>query len=477
MPPIYSADRRQFLKQTLAVLASTSGLYSLSSIGLAENLPNNANVRFLTRNDKDYLKHRQIFNKRITAMPKVIAVCANEQGVQAAINYAKAQQLQVAIKSGGHSFEGFSTNDNGLMLDLSAMNTMRYDKANQHLVIQPGAKLGKVYEYLNQYGRLIPAGSCAGVGVAGLTLGGGYGFFGRQLGLTCDSLLRVKLVDGQGNLHDSTNEPDLLWACKGGGNGNFGVVTELEFITHPAPKTFSSYRYKYRNLNASKAVSLAERWFKLMASLPNTAYSSWVLNGKNLTILLTDTAPTANAALKAILTALSKDASDIMSPRKDVFLAGIQRYRGGTDPIYFKNVSAGYYADYTSIQTALPEVCQKIISSKLTTLLQINTLGGMINNSEQESKAAYPHRQYAFLGELQTYYDKASQTPIAESIVTEIQSLFRKVGINAHYRNYPDIGIKEWQKAYYGNNYLKLQGLKRKWDPQDRIHHPQSVRL
>ena len=477
MPPIYSADRRQFLKQTLAVLASTSGLYSLSSTLHAENLPNNANVRFLTRNDKDYLKHRQIFNKRITAMPKVIAVCANEQGVQTAINYAKAQQLQIAIKSGGHSFEGFSTNDNGLMLDLSAMNSMRYDKTNQHLVIQPGAKLGKVYEYLNQYGRLIPAGSCAGVGVAGLTLGGGYGFFGRQLGLTCDSLLRVKMLDGQGNLHDSSNEPDLLWACKGGGNGNFGVVTELEFMTHPAPKNFSSYRYKYRNLTAAKAVSLAERWFKLMATLPNTAYSSWVLNGKNLTILLTDTAPSATVALKTILTALSKDASDIMSPRKDAFLAGIQRYRGGTEPIYFKNVSAGYYADYASIQATLPEICQKIISSKLTTLLQINTLGGMISNSEQVTKAAYPHRHYAFLGELQTYYDKANQTPLAESIVNEIQGLFRKAGVNAHYRNYPDVGIKEWQKAYYGNNYLKLQTLKRKWDPQDIIHHPQSIRL
>jgi FAD/FMN-containing dehydrogenase len=477
MPYSYASNRRDFLKQTLAALASTSGLYSLSTTLQAANFPSNANVRFLNRNDKDYLKHRQIFNKRITAMPKVIAVCANEQGVQSALKYAQAESLSVAIKSGGHSFEGFSTNDNGLMLDLSAMNNMRYDKTNQHLVIQPGAKLGRVYEYLNQYGRLIPAGSCAGVGVAGLTLGGGYGFFGRQLGLTCDSLLRVKMLDGQGNLQDSKHEPDLLWACKGGGNGNFGVVTELEFITHPAPKTFSSYRYKYHNLSAAKAVSLAERWFSLMANLPNTAYSSWVLNGKNLTILITDTALNPTNALKTILTALSKQASDIMSPRKDNFLAGIQRYRGGTEPIYFKNVSAGYYADYASIQAALPEICQKIISAKLTTLLQINTLGGMINNSEQTPKAAYPHRQYAFLGELQTYYDRANQTSIAEQIVNDIQGLFRKAGIKAHYRNYPDIGIQEWQKAYYGDNYLKLQTLKHKWDPHDLIHHPQSIRL
>ncbi len=469
--------RRQFLLETAVIAASIPAFYQPMR-ALANNAPiSSGNVRFLQRNDADYLLHRQIFNKRITNMPKYIAVCANEQGVQEAIRFTRAASLPVAVKSGGHSFEGFSTNDGGLMIDLSGMNMPHYDPASKQLTIQPAAKLGGVYGYLNQYGRLLPAGSCAGVGVAGLALGGGYGFFARQFGLTCDSLQRVRMVDGKGEIHDSKDEPDLLWACKGGGNGNFGIVTELQFKTHPAPPSFTGYRYKYRNLTPDTASKLAERWFGLMKTLPNTCYSSWVLNGKQLTIILTDTSPVPSAALKAILAQLKAGANDIMPPRKDPFLTGVQRYRGGTEPMYFKNVSAGYYNGFADLKTILPEICLKIAASKVTTLLQINTLGGAINDPALETTAAYPHRRFGFLGELQTYYDKASQTAIAEGVVSEIQGIFTKGGVTAHYRNYPDVGIKHWEQAYYGTNYARLQAMKRQYDPDNVIRHPQSVRL
>ncbi|HRJ52471.1 MAG TPA: FAD-binding oxidoreductase [Candidatus Thiothrix moscowensis] len=471
-------ERRQFLLDTLVAAASIPAFYfplTAQADGVSPVASNN--VRFLQRSDSDYLKHRQIFNKRITAMPKYIAVCANEKGVQEAVHFARTAKLPVAVKSGGHSFEGFSTNDGGLMIDLSGMNVPKYNSSSKTLLIQPGSKLGGVYSYLNQFGRLIPAGSCAGVGVAGLTLGGGYGFFARQLGLTCDSLLRVRMVDGKGQIHDSQNNPDLLWACKGGGNGNFGIITELEFKTHPAPTHFNSYRYKYRNLTPETATKLAERWFELMKTLPNTAYSSWVLNGKHLTVLLTDTASTPGTTLKAIDTKLKTGATEVMTPRKDTFLTGIQRYRGTTDPIYFKNVSAGYYNSFTDLKTMLPSICKKIASAKMTTILQINTMGGAINNPALESTAAYPHRKFAFMGELQTYYDKASQTKDAEQIVRDIQGQLTAGGITAHYRNYPDVEIKGWETAYYGTNYPRLQEMKRKFDPDNVIRHPQSVRL
>lgn len=471
-------QRRQFLLDALVLAASIPAFYYPVAAN-ADNTapPSSNNVRFLQRNDANYLKHRQIFNKRITSMPKIIAVCANEKGVQEAVAYARQAELPIAVKSGGHSFEGFSTNDGGLMIDLSGMNKPQYNATTKRLIIQPGAKLGGVYEYLNQYKRLIPAGSCAGVGVAGLTLGGGYGFFGRQFGLTCDSLQRVRMVDGTGKVHDSKDNAELLWACKGGGNGNFGIITELEFNTHPTPTYFSSHRYKYRNLTSEAATQLAERWFELMKNLPNTAYSSWVLNGKHLTVLLTDTAPTPSAALKIILAKLKTGATEVMTPRKDSFLAGIQRYKGGVDPMYFKNVSAGYYHSFSDIKTLLPAIAKKIAAAKMTTLLQINTLGGEINKAGMASTAAYPHRAFGFLGELQTYYDKATQTKEAESIVREIQGMLTAGGIKAHYRNYPDVEIKAWETAYYGDNYPRLQALKRQFDPDNRIRHPQSVRL
>jgi hypothetical protein len=211
--------------------------------------------------------------------------------------------------------------------------------------------------------------------------------------------------------------------------------------------------------------------------LTNTAYSSWVLNGKHLTILLTDIAPTPNTELKTILTKLKTGATEVMTPRKDKFLPGIQRYKGGVDPMYFKNVSAGYYNGFSDIKAVMPDIAKRIAAAKMTTLLQINTLGGEINNPTMASSAAYPHRKFAFLGELQTYYDKSTQTKDAEQVVRDIQGVLAGAGIKAHYRNYPDVEIKGWETAYYGENYRRLQELKRKFDPDNTIRHPQSVRV
>ena len=113
----------------------------------------------------------------------------------------------------------------------------------------------------------------------------------------------------------------------------------------------------------------------------------------------------------------------------------------------------------------------------MPTLLQINTLGGAIDKPALEPTAAYPHRKFGFLGELQTYYDRPEREKTAVAVVREIQSLFRKSGVTAHYANYPDADLPNWQSAYYGASYPRLQKLKKALDPDDRIRHPQSVRL
>lgn len=470
--------RREFLRGSLAGLIALPGFYRSAGLYAAGTSTAAApRVRFLLRDEAEYARHAQIFNRRIPASPKVIAVCLDEKGVEEALAHARREGLPVAAKSGGHCFEGFSTNDGGMMLDLSGLNAAHYDRSTQRLTVQPGAKLGAVYDTLAPYGRLIPAGSCAGVGVAGLTLGGGYGFWSRRFGLTCDCLRRVRLIDGRGRPHDSQGEPELLWACRGGGNGNFGIVTSLEFDTHPAPRHFVSYRFRYKNLSPVAATQIGQRWFALMATLPETAYSSWVLNGRHLTILVTDTHLDPPPALKAILGDLKTGATEAAVPKKDAFALGIKRYRGGTAPIYFKNVSAGYYKSFADIKAILPAICERMRAAKVTTLLQINTLGGAIANPALAPTAAYPHREFGFLGELQTYYDRPTQEKTAVAVVRDIQGLFAKHGITAHYANYPDADFPNWQTAYYGANYPRLQKLKRALDPDDRIRHPQSVRL
>ncbi|MGZ4037348.1 MAG: FAD-binding oxidoreductase, partial [Bacteroidia bacterium] len=234
-------------------------------------------VIYITKESEQYEALNVYFNKRIRKEPAIIALCKTTAGVCEAVNYAREHKLQIAVKSGGHSFEAFSNNTNGLVINLSLMNRIELS-GDQTVQVGPGAKLHQLYDALLPQKRIVPAGSCAGVGVAGLTLGGGYGFFSRKYGLTCDSLTEVELVDGKGNIHSSASDKQLLWACRGGGNGNFGVVTKLVFKTCEAPAAFQSHRFKAFNLDTERAATILQKWFGVTATLPPACFGAYVLD-------------------------------------------------------------------------------------------------------------------------------------------------------------------------------------------------------
>ena len=245
--------RRSFLRTSLA--ATTAILADVSSIAAKErpayrNRPPTVRrgVKFVTPDAPDYATVREVYNAGILTQPKVIACCTSETGVQQALERAKAENWPVAVKAGGHSFEGFCLNDDGLVVNVSPMREMQLDPKTGILTAGAGCRLEEVNKFLLAKGRFLPAGSCRTVGLAGLTLGGGYGMFARKWGLTCDHLRRVKMVDGAGIIRDSNEEPDLLWSSRGGGNGHFGIVTELTFNTRAAPAQFSSWKFRVYNL-------------------------------------------------------------------------------------------------------------------------------------------------------------------------------------------------------------------------------------
>lgn len=466
-----SSGRRRFIKQVAA--ASVSSLAFVRHSGATE--PDD--VVFLKPTDRDYARFRQPFNKRIVLAPAVIAACRSEAGVQRAVEYAKAQGLSIAIKSGGHSFEGYSLNQNGLVIDLSQMNRLQLD-AGGRLTAGPGCKLGQLFEYLLPRERLIPTGSCGGVGIAGLTLGGGYGMFSRKYGLTCDSLTRVRLVDGQGRLQDSRATPELLWACRGGGNGNFGIVTSLEFDTQPAPRLFHSYRFKYLDLDPARAAALAERWFESTPALPAEGFSAFVLSGKTLTVLVTTFEQQPGKSLHTrVLNDLARGATSVQPVQSDSLINSVKRYYGRAQPLYFKNVSAGFYRGFSDLKAVALEAFRRVAAHP-GMLFQINTFGAQQESDEVRRLAAFPHRAFSYIGELQCYWEAPAQTQRAVTAVQEIQRLLWQGGIRAHYSNYPDIDLENWAEAYFGQeNYLRLQAIKRTYDPDNRVRHPQSVRL
>ncbi len=433
-----------------------------------------ANVDYYKKGEAQYDVLRQGFNKRIERYPQVIALCKNTAGVAEAVQYAKQNKLPIAIKSGGHCMEGFSVNDNGMVINLSMLNTITWaDK--ETITVEPGCKLFQLYDELLPKGRVLPGGSCATVGIGGLVLGGGYGLLARKFGLTCDSLLELTMVDGNGNIINTKNDPELLWACKGGGNGNFGIITELKFKTHKAPKTMHSYRFKTYKTDAVKAQAILKSWFEAAALLPPSCFSAYVLNGKTAYILLTNIEKNTPDVEKAIKMLSSVSAKATQTAAKPLATA-LKVFYGRKEPLYFKNASAGLYKSFTEIESFI----DKVIATVVTTpgmIYQVNTLGGNIINAQKEMEAAFPHRAFPFFSELQTYWEGPAQSKRLLEKFAAVQNIFTTNGIAAQYRNYPDVNFTNWQTAYYGNSYQRLQQVKKKYDPYNSINHLQSIQL
>ena len=462
--------RRKFLQKLAA--SSTLATGWPQTVMALSGAPE-ADVVFLEASHKDFARHREIFNKRITVTPAVIAVCSSESGVRKAVIQARSRGLPIAIKSGGHSFEGFSLNEGGMVIDLSLMDKLEL-LAGYRLRADPGCRLAQVYDFLLPRSRLLPAGSCGGVGLAGLTLGGGYGMFSRKFGLTCDNLMRVRLVDGRGALHDSRDEPEILWACRGGGNAGLGVVIQLQYTTHPAPNSLHSFRYRYRIGTAEDAVAVAAKWFSLMQDLPAEAYSALVANGNTVTILVATFLPGArNGLIAALLAKLAANATKVEPPVGQPLAAAARRYYGQKGPIFFKNASGGFYQGWNDIRSAAPALFEAVLEQP-GIIFQVNTFGPL----PDAPNSAFPHREFAFIGELQAYWQEPSQGERRMATISRLQNLLTQHGIRAHYANYPDIEIKDWAEAYYGpRNYPRLQAVKRRLDPDDVFRHPQSIQL
>jgi FAD binding domain/Berberine and berberine like len=431
-----------------------------------------ANVTYIKPGDAEYEILRKGFNKRIDKKPAIIALCKNTNGVAEAVQYAAKNNWPIAVKSGGHCMEGFSSNNGGMMINMSAMKNMEW-LDNETVKLNPGCKLAEIYDALLPKKRIIPGGSCAGVGIGGLVLGGGYGLMARKFGLTCDSLQSVTLVDGTGKIITASGTDELLWACKGGNNGNFGVVTELTFKTHAAPSSMQSHRFRAYKVNAARATAILQQWFELTAALPVECFSAFVLNGKTLYILLTNIGK-QTPAVKNVIASLKAVTDKTTFNTPQPLAKALKVYYGRQEPLYFKNASAGLYKSFEDIRAFIDKALDIVVSTP-GMIYQVNTLGGNIQHTAFENSSSFPHRDCPYFSELQTYWDLPSQEKRLLEKFEQVQQVFTGNGIKAQYRNYPDINFTNWPELYYGNNYKRLQAVKSQYDPGNVFRFEQSI--
>lgn len=207
---------------------------------IASTLQANFRGRLISPTDPDYDAARALFNGMIDKRPRLIARCVDVADIITAVNYGRDQGLLIAIRGGGHNGPGLGSCDDGLVVDLSIMRSVRVDPATRTVRVDPGCTSGDVDHATHPFGLAVPFGLVSSTGVAGLTLGGGTGYLTRQYGLTIDNLLEADVVlsDGSFVTAGESSHPDLFWALRGGG-GNFGVVTSFLFRAHPVSMVYA----------------------------------------------------------------------------------------------------------------------------------------------------------------------------------------------------------------------------------------------
>ncbi len=452
----------------------------------------------------NYATALQLFDPQFdTIHPTAIAYCTAPTDVQSCLAFVRRFAQPFAIRAGGHSYAGYSTST-GLVIDVTHMNAINVNASSGTATIGAGARLIDVYAALAQQGVVIPAGSCPTVGVAGLTMGGGVGVLGRKFGLTCDNLFsaQVVLADGRIVTCDTNNNADLFWALRGGGGGNFGVATAFTFQTH-AVSTLSLFTIAWA---WSHAADVFDAWQHWAPQAPDEAWSNCLflatsnksagpivqING----VYVGNTAPLnqllAQLTSKIGVTPISRYVStasilDTMLYEAGCYGKTVNECHLPTQTLQgqVQRDTSGAKSDYfTSIipRQGVDALVNAITNRQSSSLLGeggfgFDAYGGAINRVPANA-TAFAHRNALFSVQYSASWNASDATAVIaanRSWLNAIWQAMRPYASGAAYQNYVDPGLANWQQAYYGANFPRLQQVKTAYDPTNLFHFAQSI--
>jgi hypothetical protein len=421
------------------------------------------------------------FNKRTQISPRVRVVAGSAKAVSATILWAMNNGLSFAVRSGGHSYEGFSQSPD-LVIDVRGISAIKLSADKQSVSIGAGSSLGAVYKALAPAHLAIPAGSCFPVGVAGHSLGGGFGLLGRPFGLACDSILSMEVVDASGLVRNvsAQENPDLFWALRGGGNGNFGVVTNFNFRTS-AVNMVAKFGITWSK-TVTQAVKIVQAWQQWLENLPSSITCTLHLTKEQRGLIKVHVAGLSvqsESKLKVELKRLQSVAGPAqdLSTRTLTFDQAATIFNGGGPPNVFMKGKSDYVTDPMTDQGILTLLggLQKA-PGQITVLC--DSYGGAINKVASDA-TAFVHRgktKYSIQYYMEWQDPQASDANIA--MMRTLYTSMRPFVSGGCYVNYCDLDLGDgYARAYWGDNLPRLMKIKAEVDPKNIFRHAQSVPL
>jgi FAD/FMN-containing dehydrogenase len=447
--------------------------------GIFRALDRSIRGEVIQRGAPGYNAARVLYDTRFDGVkPQAIAYCESLVDVQKTVRWARKHGVRIVPRSGGHSYGGYSTTS-GVIVDVSRLHAISVT-ADGRAAVGAGAHLLDVYTSLAARGRMIPGGTCPTVGIGGLTQGGGIGLSGRKFGLTCDNLLEatVVLADGSVAVANAHQHEDLFWALRGGGGGNFGIVTRYVFRTHPASDvTTYSLEWPW-----SDAKNVVQAWQQLAPHAPDELAS--VLNvsavaGGGASITSAGQFFGSEAALRSLLAPLATTGSPTRyttTPR--TFLGAVHYFAGGgsgRSTFAAKSSISNVNLSSAGIDALLHQIESKRTAGTGSGIVLLDSWGGAINRVAK-TKTAFVHRDALFSLQYLAYWNAGAAAAPNVAWLRRCHAAMRPYVSAFAYQNYIDPDLSTWPHAYYGTNLSRLRQVKRRYDPHNVFHFKQSIR-
>lgn len=425
----------------------------------------------ITREDNDYEAARTMWNRGIEKYPLVLCYCRNEEDIRNAILWARKHEMAIRIRSGRHHYDGYSTGNDVLVIDVSEMNAITINEAAGTVTILAGTRNRELYEFLAERGYPFPGGTCPTVGAVAYTLGGGWGYSGRLLGLGCDAVEEIRMINGEGEvvIANSHENPKLFWALKGSGGGQFGVVTSIRFALPAKREKATLIRIEYREVKRNDQLEMLKCYQEIIQSACDEVnFKLGLYNSKEKgrgMLLLGAYYGEASEAHKIIAPFIQLGRHMEVSV-KTMSVIEMNRWLQDAHPDYEHYKSSGRFVTkeltIEQMNTALDCIEERAEGSIFAAISCYGMGGQMCRGTHEEASFYYRDSLYIF-GIQTVWEDNQYSTQNREWFKERFPQIEEMTG--GSFVNFPSGEVRGYKKAYYGGHSEKLERIRKQYDP------------